>query len=125
VHSAILGEPPHTAGWPDFQAVNCLSALVSVEPDSAKAFVETKKGEPYLNPFQSPGHVRFYARFCASFERFKIRLFGGFNTSFFFTENCLVHSQGKRIWVSFFGNNPKPDKPEVKTFLSLGFQLTR
>jgi hypothetical protein len=51
---------------------------------------------------QSPSLVRFYARLCASFERFKIRLPGGIYGILIFTENFRI--------AAVFGLTQKGDR---------------
>ncbi|MGA9263693.1 MAG: hypothetical protein WBV95_17085, partial [Desulfobacterales bacterium] len=70
---------------------NCLSALASIEPNNKKVWSSSGFWSVRFISFRSLSFVRFYARFCASFERFKIRLPGVIHRSLVFTENfCLL-----------------------------------
>ncbi len=66
------------AGWPDFKAVNCLKRISERWTEQHKGFCRSLTNRFFAKiSFRNRSDVRFYAHFCASFERFKIRLPGG------------------------------------------------
>ena len=73
--AAIFGESPQVAGWPNFQSVNCLSALARIEPDTVKAFVETLKKEDHTR-------VLFKARAMSGFMLAFARVLSGLKSGY-------------------------------------------